>query len=74
MTLLECTAGQGSCLGHRLEHLNEILAGVKQPARLAVCLEMMFERVSRRFRETSESEPRVPGQPGVRRKPGPKPG
>ncbi len=39
VTLLECTAGQGSCLGHRLEHLNEILGGVKQPARLAVCLD-----------------------------------
>lgn len=39
VTLLECTAGQGSCLGHRLEHLNEIMAGVKQPARLAVCLD-----------------------------------
>lgn len=39
VTLLECTAGQGSCLGHRLEHLNEIMAGVQQPARLAVCLD-----------------------------------
>jgi deoxyribonuclease IV len=39
VTLLECTAGQGSCLGHRLEHLNEILAGVQQPGRLAVCLD-----------------------------------
>jgi deoxyribonuclease-4 len=39
VTLLECTAGQGSCLGHRLEHLNEILAGVQQSARLAVCLD-----------------------------------
>jgi deoxyribonuclease-4 len=39
VTLLECTAGQGSCLGHRLEHLNEILGGVQQPDRLAVCLD-----------------------------------
>lgn len=39
ITLLECTAGQGSCLGHRLEHLNEILAGVEKPSRLAVCLD-----------------------------------
>lgn len=39
VTLLECTAGQGSCLGHRLEHLHEVLAGVKQPERIAVCLD-----------------------------------
>src|SRR5687767_11092686 len=36
---LENTAGQGSCLGHRLEHLAEIYAGVKRPDRLAVCLD-----------------------------------
>jgi deoxyribonuclease-4 len=36
---LECTAGQGSSLGHRLEHLAEIMALVKRPGRLGVCLD-----------------------------------
>lgn len=39
ITCLEITAGQGSCLGHRLEHLAEIIARVKQPKRLGVCLD-----------------------------------
>jgi deoxyribonuclease-4 len=39
MTLLEMTAGQGTCLGHRFEHLAEILAGVQAPKRLAVCVD-----------------------------------
>jgi deoxyribonuclease-4 len=39
ITCLEITAGQGSCLGHRLEHLAEIIARVKEPRRLAVCLD-----------------------------------
>lgn len=37
--LLETTAGQGSCLGHRFEHLAAIIAGVKQPERLGVCVD-----------------------------------
>jgi deoxyribonuclease-4 len=37
--LLEVTAGQGTCLGHRFEHLAEILARVKAPERLGVCLD-----------------------------------
>ena len=36
---LESTAGQGTTLGHRLEHLAEIIALAKQPERLAVCLD-----------------------------------
>ena len=39
MTLLEVTAGQGSCLGCKLEHLAEIIARVKSPRRLGVCLD-----------------------------------
>ena len=39
ITCLECTAGQGSCLGYRLEHLAEIISRVKQPKRLGVCLD-----------------------------------
>jgi deoxyribonuclease-4 len=37
--LLETTAGQGSCLGHRFEHLAAILAQVAEPERLGVCLD-----------------------------------
>jgi deoxyribonuclease-4 len=39
ITCLECTAGQGSCLGHRLEHLAEIILRVKQSKRMGVCLD-----------------------------------
>jgi len=37
--LLETTAGQGSCLGHRFEHLARILALVADPNRLGVCFD-----------------------------------
>lgn len=37
--LLENTAGQGTCLGHRFEHLGEIISGVRQPERLGVCID-----------------------------------
>ncbi|MEY2518857.1 MAG: deoxyribonuclease [Verrucomicrobiota bacterium] len=36
---LETTAGQGSCLGDRFEHLAHIIAGVREPERLCVCLD-----------------------------------
>ena len=36
---LETTAGQGTNLGHRFEHLQAILAGVDQPERLGVCVD-----------------------------------
>jgi deoxyribonuclease-4 len=36
---LENTAGQGSCLGHKLEHLAAIFDGVRRTARLGVCLD-----------------------------------
>lgn len=36
---LESTAGQGSCLGHRFEHLAHIIANVREPERLCVCLD-----------------------------------
>lgn len=38
-TCLEITAGQGSALGHRLEHLAEIIDQVDAPSRLGVCLD-----------------------------------
>lgn len=37
--LLETTAGQGSTLGHRFEHLARILSGVAEPGRLGVCFD-----------------------------------
>jgi len=37
--LLENTAGQGSCLGHRFEHLAAILEGLDDPGRAGICLD-----------------------------------
>jgi deoxyribonuclease-4 len=37
--LLELTAGQGTCLGHRFEHLAAILDRASEPRRLGVCLD-----------------------------------
>ncbi|MBI3892488.1 MAG: deoxyribonuclease IV [Candidatus Wallbacteria bacterium] len=37
--LLENAAGQGTCLGHRFEHLEGILARVHEPDRLGVCFD-----------------------------------
>jgi len=37
--LIEVTAGQGACLGHRFEHLAGILERVDAPKRLGVCLD-----------------------------------
>jgi deoxyribonuclease-4 len=37
--LLELTAGQGTCLGHRFEHLAVVLDKVQEPKRLGVCLD-----------------------------------
>ena len=39
VTCLESTAGQGSTLGYKLEHLAEIIAAVREPDRLGVCLD-----------------------------------
>ncbi len=36
---LETTAGQGSCLGHRFEHLAAIIQSSHHPNRLAVCVD-----------------------------------
>lgn len=37
--LLETTAGQGTSLGHRFEHLRIIILQVAEPSRLGVCLD-----------------------------------
>lgn len=39
VTALEVTAGQGTSLGYRFEHLRRIIDLVKDPDRLAVCLD-----------------------------------
>ena len=36
---LETTAGQGSCLGEKFEHFAYIIANVREPDRLCVCLD-----------------------------------
>jgi len=39
ITCLENTAGQGTSIGHDLDHLRRIIEGVKEPERLAVCID-----------------------------------
>jgi deoxyribonuclease-4 len=36
---LETTAGQGTCLGHRFEHLGRLFELVEEPERLGVCVD-----------------------------------
>jgi deoxyribonuclease IV len=36
---LEITAGQGSCIGHRFEHLAHIIESVRETERLCVCVD-----------------------------------
>jgi len=38
-TTLECTAGQGSTLGYRFEHLRDIIDSVEEKRRMRVCLD-----------------------------------
>jgi deoxyribonuclease-4 len=38
-TILETTAGQGTAIGYRFEHLNAIIDRVEQKERMAVCLD-----------------------------------
>lgn len=37
--LLENTAGQGNSVGHRFEHLRDILGAVRAPARVGLCID-----------------------------------
>lgn len=39
ITCLEVTAGQGTCLGAKFEHIRQIIDQVKEPHRVAVCLD-----------------------------------
>jgi deoxyribonuclease-4 len=66
--LLEVTAGQGSCLGHSFEQVAEILARVKEPRRVGVCLDTChlfaagYEiHTERGYEETLERFDRVVG-------------
>ncbi len=36
---LETTAGQGSCMGNKFEHLAYVISSVREPERLCVCLD-----------------------------------
>ncbi|MBI1802969.1 MAG: deoxyribonuclease IV [Ignavibacteriae bacterium] len=38
-SVLETTAGQGSAIGYRFEHLQQIIDGVDEPERMAVCID-----------------------------------
>ena len=37
--VIENTAGQGTCVGHRFEHIAEIFRGTKESSRLGVCFD-----------------------------------
>jgi deoxyribonuclease IV len=39
LVLLETTAGQGTCLGHRFEHLATLIELVGQPERIGICVD-----------------------------------
>ncbi len=39
ISVLETTAGQGTAIGHRFEQLREIIDGVEEPERMAVCID-----------------------------------
>jgi deoxyribonuclease-4 len=71
--LLEATAGQGSCLGHRFEHLAAMIEGVAQPRRVGVCLDTCHLHAAgydivgaRGYERTIEDLHRVVGLPRVR--------
>ncbi|MFL5330647.1 MAG: deoxyribonuclease IV [Gemmataceae bacterium] len=71
--LIENTAGQGSCIGHRFEHLAAILRGVQEPRRLGVCLDTCHTFAAgyaltplREYRRTFEEFDRVVGMKHVK--------
>lgn len=39
LSVLETTAGQGTAIGYRFEHLRKIIDGVEEPERMAVCID-----------------------------------
>ncbi|MBI2346113.1 MAG: deoxyribonuclease IV [Deltaproteobacteria bacterium] len=70
---VEGTAGQGSSLGHRFEHLRDILAGVRYGDRVGVCLDTahLFAagydlRSASAYRSTWEAFDRIVGRAALR--------
>jgi deoxyribonuclease-4 len=57
--LIENTAGQGSSLGHRFEHVGKILDTVHDPARLGVCFDTQHAFASGYDARTAEGYDRV---------------
>jgi deoxyribonuclease-4 len=39
LSVVEATAGQGTAIGHKFEHLEKIINGVDEPKRMAVCID-----------------------------------
>jgi len=39
LSVVEATAGQGTAIGHKFEHLQKIINGVDEPKRMAVCID-----------------------------------
>ena len=39
LSVVEATAGQGTAIGHRFEHIEKIINGVDDPKRMAVCID-----------------------------------
>jgi deoxyribonuclease-4 len=40
LSVVEATAGQGTAIGHKFEHLEKIINGVDEPKRMAVCIDI----------------------------------
>ncbi len=59
---LETTAGQGTCLGYKFEHLAEVLAGVGDTSRLAVCMDTCHVLAAGYDITTSQGIEQVMGQ------------
>jgi deoxyribonuclease-4 len=71
--LLETAAGQGTCVGHRFEHIRDILGSSREARRLAVCLDTChvhaagYDLVSSAgYEETIASFDRTIGLPRLR--------
>jgi len=56
---LEGTAGQGTSVGYRFEHLRDILAGCRQPDRVSICLDTCHLFTSGHDFRTLEGHERV---------------
>jgi deoxyribonuclease IV len=73
MLLFENTAGQGTCLGHRFEHLRDLLAAMRHHHRAGICIDTCHTlaagyeiRTERGYRETFAELDRIVGLDRVR--------